>query len=105
MDREKRMHMLDRPEAPVDAVLDTDTYNEIDDQFALAYLLRSGDRVRMRAICAAPFFNHHSESPADGMEKSYQEILHVLKLAGREDLNGIVFKGSDRYLADEKTPV
>ena len=28
------------PEGKVDAVLDTDAYNEIDDQFAIAYMLR-----------------------------------------------------------------
>ena len=34
---------LKRPEGKIDVVLDTDTYNEIDDQFALAYLLKSGE--------------------------------------------------------------
>ena len=29
------------PDGPVDVVLDTDTYNEADDQFALSYLLLS----------------------------------------------------------------
>ncbi|MDY6343140.1 MAG: hypothetical protein SPL79_02465 [Sphaerochaetaceae bacterium] len=33
--------MLRRPAGPVDAVIDTDTYNEIDDQYALAYLVKS----------------------------------------------------------------
>ena len=32
---------LQVPDHPVDVVLDTDAYNEIDDQFAIAYLLRS----------------------------------------------------------------
>ena len=39
------------------------------------------------------------------MEKSYDEILHILKLNGRSDLNEIVYRGSTRYLPDEKTPV
>ena len=30
---------LQRPAHPVDVVLDTDAYNEIDDQYAIAYLL------------------------------------------------------------------
>ena len=34
-------NILDIKKGIVDVVLDTDTYNEIDDQFALAYLLRS----------------------------------------------------------------
>ena len=33
------LQRLNRPEGPVDVVLDTDTYNEIDDQYALAYLI------------------------------------------------------------------
>ena len=36
------------------------------------------------------------------MEKSYEEIKKVLSLMGEERQ---VFKGSDRYLPDESTPV
>ena len=93
------------PEGRVDMVLDTDTYNEIDDQFAIAYMLRSQDRLNTRAIYAAPFFNARSTGPADGMEKSYNEILKVIGLCGREDLAGSVFRGSTSYLPDESTPV
>ena len=89
----------------IDVILDTDAYNEIDDQFAIAYLLRSEDKLRCRAICAAPFHNGKSEGPADGMEKSYHEILKVLSLAGREDLHSQVFRGSTQWLTDEATPV
>ena len=32
---------LEHPSGRVDVVLDTDTFNEIDDQFALAYLICS----------------------------------------------------------------
>lgn len=102
MTNEQRLKNLAVPEGKIDVVLDTDTYNEIDDQFALAYLLRSDDKLDTKAIYAAPFFNQHSESPADGMEKSYEEIKKVLSLMGEERR---VFKGSDRYLPDESTPV
>ena len=101
-----------RPAGPADVVLDTDTYNEIDDQFALAYLLRSSPMLRTQAVYAAPFSdpshrfgNFKSDNPAYGMEKSYQEILKILPLCGREDLSSCVFHGSTRYLADEQTPV
>ena len=87
-------------------VLDTDAFNEIDDQFAIAYALLCPERIRMRAICAAPFWhNGKSTSPENGMMKSYDEILKILKLMGREDLNALVHKGSCTYLPDEKTPV
>ena len=56
--RKRLMH----PDHPVDVVLDTDTYNEIDDQYALSYLLKSGDKLTVKALCAAPFFNNNSTS-------------------------------------------
>lgn len=96
---------LERPTGSVDVVLDTDTYNEIDDQFALAYMVKSSDKLNIKAIYAAPFFNAKSSGPADGMEKSYQEILNILSLMDKEDLKASVYRGSTEYLPDEKTPV
>ena len=99
---EQRNKNLSVPTHAVDVVLDTDAYNEIDDQFAIAYLLRSDDRLNIKGFCAAPFGHHNLE---DTMNRSYNEIRHVLTLAGREDLLDRVYKGSTNYLADEKTPV
>ena len=99
------MRHLNVPTGPVDVILDTDTYNEIDDQFALSYLVRSEEKLHVVGFTAAPFFNENSTSPADGMEKSYQEILHLLDLLHRPDLKEKTFRGSDRYLLDEQTPV
>ena len=102
---------LRRPAGKVDVILDTDAYNEIDDQFALAYLVRSEESVNMKAITAAPFYRDpsigvcRSKDPADGMELSYHEIIKVLKLAGREDLCCKVYRGSTCYLPGETTPV
>lgn len=69
MTEEKRLERLKKPKGQIEVVLDTDTYNEIDDQFALAYLIKSEEKLRLQAIYAAPFFNHHSESPEDGWKK------------------------------------
>ena len=102
---EQHLRRLQRPEGPVDVVMDTDTYNEIDDQYALAYLIRSPEKLRLQAIYAAPFFNGKSTGPADGMEKSYEEIGRVLDLMGEESRKGDVFRGSTSYLPDERTPV
>lgn len=96
---------LQKPQGKIDVILDTDTYNEIDDQFALAYMVRSGEKLNVKAIYAAPFYNAKSSGPADGMEKSYFEILNILNLLGREDLKPSVFRGSETYLPNEKTPV
>ena len=102
---------LKRPSGPVDVVLDTDTYNEIDDQYALAYLIRSSERIHVKAITAAPFYRDpavgvcRSSDPADGMEKSYQEILRVLDLMGESELRSVVYRGSKAYLPSETEPV
>ena len=105
MTNEQRLKNLEVPTGKIDVVLDTDTFNEIDDQFALAYLLKCEERLHCRAICAAPFHNNRSQGPADGMEKSHDEIMKLLKLCRREDLAPSVFKGSTAFLRDEKTPV
>lgn len=96
---------LRAPQGVIDAVLDTDTFNEIDDQFALSYMLRSTERINTRAVYAAPFFNENSNGPEDGMLKSHAEIKTLLTLANREDLIPSAFEGSRGYLPDEKTPV
>ena len=72
MEEAQRIRMLQCPEHPVDVVIDTDTFNEVDDQFALAYLLGNTDRLRLQAIYAAPFLNEKADSPKEGMEKRGQ---------------------------------
>ena len=63
-----RIKNLSVPQGMVDVVLDSDAYNEIDDQFAISYLLKSKEKLNTKAIYAAPFLNERSVSPADGME-------------------------------------
>ena len=99
------LRRLQRPDGMADAVLDTDTYNEIDDQFALAYLIKNDEKLSLKAIYAAPFSNDKAETPAIGMQKSYDEIRHILTLMGREDLFNCTYYGSEGYLPDEDTPV
>ena len=99
------LRQLQNPTGPVDVVLDTDAYNEIDDQYAIAYLLLSGDKLRTKAVYAAPFFNEKSTSSGEGMELSYHEILNIMTLCGREDLHPVAYRGSTTYLPDENTPV
>ena len=85
MDSKQYLANLQVPAGRVDAVLDTDTYNEIDDQFALSYMFLSPEKFNLKAIYAAPFFNSHSTSPKDGMERSYDEIMKLLGLLGRNE--------------------
>lgn len=95
-------NLLLPPVRPVDVVLDTDAYNEVDDQYAIAYLLRSREKLTTKAIYAAPFLNVRAKTAADGMEKSYDEICNVLSLMGE---SVPVFRGATSFLADERTPV
>lgn len=94
---ELRIRMLTPPTGKVRMVLDTDTFNEIDDQFAVVYSLLASEKLEVQAFYAAPFFNELSNGPADGMEKSYQELLRILSRM-KASPEGKVFRGSDRYL-------
>ena len=84
----------------VDLALDTDAYNEVDDQFAVAHALRSEHTVE--ALYAAPFHNNRSDGPADGMAKSYEEIGRVLDRLGE---SRPVFRGAERYMDGVDDPV
>ncbi len=96
-----RLERLQPAEGVLDMVLDTDTYNEIDDQFAVVYALLSPERLHVEAIYAAPFYNDRSSGPGDGMEKSYDEILRLLERLDRSPDN-FVYKGSTGYLTDNQ---
>ena len=88
-------------------MLDTDTYNEIDDQFAVVYALLSPERVTVEALHAAPFHNSRSTGPGDGMEKSFEEIHRLLERlpavgpAKKESVK----RGSTQWLPSEDVPV
>lgn len=96
---------LQKPKHPIDIVLDTDTFNEVDDQFALALILKSSEKLKLQAITAAPFFNEKVSSPAEGLEKSYEEILRILGLMDIHQYDKKVWKGSPGFLIDEQTPI
>ena len=89
---------------PITAVLDTDTYNEIDDQFALSYALLARQAVDLRAVIAAPFSNFRAATPGEGMQKSCDEIRRILALFGKSAEN-FAYPGSTGYLPDRRTPV
>lgn len=99
----KRLKNMEVPTGTVDCVLDTDTYNEIDDQYALSLMVKSA-KLNVKGFCAAPFSSKDFKDPGDGMERSYLEIFHLLDLLGRSDLKSVTFRGSKTYLPDEKTP-
>jgi inosine-uridine nucleoside N-ribohydrolase len=63
----------------VRVVLDTDTANEVDDQYAIALALFSPERIDLKGLVAAHFGDRGG--PA-GIDQSYDEIRRVLDLAG-----------------------
>ena len=55
-------------------ILDTDTYNEADDQFALSYLLKSKEIFNIQAITIAPFSPEKWQGTvSDSLDLSYDE--------------------------------
>ena len=100
----KRLEMLQPPTGRVRMVLDTDTYNEIDDQFAVVHALLSPEQLDVEALYAAPFHNNRSSGPAEGMEKSYDEILRLLDFLD-VPADGLVYRGSTAFLSDAETSV
>ncbi len=98
-----RFAKLQPPTGLIRVVVDTDTYNEIDDQFALVHALLSPEKLSVEGIYAAPFFNHRSTSPGNGMEKSYEEILRLLDRLNVPSKN-LAYRGSNGILTDYDHP-
>ncbi|MBV7333158.1 nucleoside hydrolase [Chloroflexi bacterium TSY] len=93
--------LLEPPTGSVRMILDTDTANEIDDQFALAWALLSPDQIKIEGVTVEPFsFQHHRSgllraqdvinagSPTNeeeaGLVGQYKGWLDGLKHLGKE---------------------
>ena len=82
----------------INVILDTDTYNECDDQFALAYMIKSQDIFNIEAITVAPYSHKEkNETVISGQEKSYNEILKICNWLNFDSKNK-VFKGAKDYI-------
>ena len=97
--QEQLFRMLEYPKGMVDMVLNTDTYNEVDDKFALAYAIRlaaeASPKLDLLSVNAAPFKNSRSTSPLDGMEKSYDEIIRIVIFI-KQNSKLPIYRGSTR---------
>lgn len=100
----QRLQLLVPPTGKVRMVLDTDTFNEIDDQFAVAHALLSPEHMDVEAIYAAPYYKKSIASAAEGMELSYQEILELLQRLDRP-AQGLAHRGSAGFMPDAATPL
>ena len=87
-------------------VLDTDTANEIDDQFAVVWALLSGERIGLEALYATQFVREPAgaHTAAEGVQQSEDEILRLLE---RMDVapQGRVLRGAEATLPDAHTAV
>lgn len=82
----------------VNVILDTDTCNECDDQFALAYLLKNQDKFNIQAITVAPYSHSDGkETIEETTEKSYNEIIKICNWLNF-NTNNRVLKGSIDYI-------
>lgn len=98
-------YVLNYKKDKINLILDTDTYNECDDQFALSYLIKSKDLFNIEAITVAPYSHTKRDvTVRDGQKLSYNEILKICNWLNF-DTNNKVFKGSMDYIQngyDEK---
>ena len=74
-------------------ILDTDTDNEVDDQFAIAYAI-GAERVELLSVNAAPFSHPERDITFEmGAEASYREIERVLS-AYQKDIKIPFYRGA-----------
>ena len=82
----------------VSIIIDTDTYNECDDQFALSYLIKYQDKFNIEAITVAPYSHRKRKvTVQEGQELSYNEIIKICNWL-KYDIKDKVFKGSMDYI-------
>ena len=62
LSKEKLIERLEHPDGITRVIIDTDTANEIDDQFALAWAILSPEKLKIEGVSAEPFsFAHHQK--------------------------------------------
>lgn len=104
----ERASLMDIPsKGRVPIVIDSDTFNEIDDQYAIAWAMLNDQRLDLQAIYAAPFYNTMYESnhfrvetAKKGMELSFDEIHRLIKRMPNLSAPN-VYLGSTRFLSEE----
>ncbi|MEX0276742.1 MAG: nucleoside hydrolase [Ruegeria sp.] len=100
LDPELMKTRLTRPGPMPRVIIDTDTANEIDDQYAVAWALLSQDRLNVEGVTAAPYsFLHHR----DGL---YEAVAALQQGGGTDHDSKFVgpFAGwAQRLLADGRT--
>ncbi|HUX21364.1 MAG TPA: nucleoside hydrolase [Spirochaetia bacterium] len=103
---EQLLAALAQPDGEASVVFDTDAFNEIDDQYAIAYGALAPN-LKIEAVYAAPFHNKRSEGPEDGMEKSHAEVVRLRDMLAGIDkrIDFPVRKGARAFLESDDEPV
>ena len=81
-------------------ILDTDMANEVDDIFALSYLLGSLEGMELEAITIAPFLGSPYTKTAcleEGTELSCRLAEKILELTGKEEYKSVIRPGAVEY--------
>lgn len=81
-------------------IIDSDTANEIDDAFAIAYAFACRDKFDIKAITIAPFSVHYkSLTTSDGLIESKIEANRILRLVGVKE-HDFVCKGANDFMSN-----
>ncbi|EBS5860717.1 nucleoside hydrolase [Salmonella enterica subsp. enterica serovar Abony] len=110
----RRMELMIPPDTgKISVIIDSDTYNEIDDQIAIAWAMLHPERIDLQAVYAAPFTNdffgengsnEYVDSAEKGMRLSYEEIHRVFDKLPSVQIHPEVFPGASHYLKDSIYP-
>lgn len=86
-------------------ILDTDISNEVDDQFALTYLMKSIDMFNLEAITIAPFCSNgyvKTKNIKEGTDISYKTACKILDMLKEKSYKDIIYKGAINYFYESK---
>lgn len=86
-------------------ILDTDMANEVDDQFALCYLIKSLKDINLQAITIAPFYGSgyaKTKTIEDGTNLSYDTTCKILDMLDAREYKNVIYKGAISYFFESK---
>ncbi len=115
---ERLAKLAPKKDGILQVVIDSDTKNEVDDQFAITYALMSTERLNVQATYAAPFSSTFfverlkssdealpmTSDVGEGMRQSLEEQRKLFRLLGK-DPEGKTFAGSESYMKEKGVPV
>ena len=81
-------------------ILDTDTANEADDQFAVVYAALA-ESVQLEAVLTAPFSNGRERDTSKSIDMSMAEAERFISLTGKDIP---VYEGARQFMPDISTP-